>query len=98
MDITYLYMRCGFLYPTSIIGVDSRYIVGLQLTRSLNKETQTICVSEAVRHPNKPEIINSDQGSQYTNEHLESTLKLLGIIISIDGKGRAIDKAYIKRF
>lgn len=98
IDITYIPMRRGFLYLTAIIDVYSRFIVGWQLSNSLDKEIQTTLVREAVRRHGKPEIINSDQGSQYTCEHWVSTLKELGIQISMDGKGRATDNAYIERF
>ena len=91
------YLR-GFLYLTAIIDVYSRFVVGWQLSNSLDKETQTTLLRDAVGRYGKPEIINSDQGSQYTCEHWVSTLKELGIQISMDGKGRATDNAYIERF
>ena len=69
IDITYIPMRRGFLYLTAIIDVYSRFIVGWQLSNSLDKETQTAVLLEAVRRYGKPEILNSDQGSQYTCEH-----------------------------
>ena len=98
IDITYIPMRCGFLYQAAIIDVYSRFIVGWQLLNSLDKETQTNLVREAVRRHSKPVIINSDQESQYTCEHWLSTIKVLGIQVSMDGKGRATDNAYIERF
>jgi putative transposase len=91
-------MRRGFLYLTAIIDVYSRFVVGWQLSNSLDKETQTTLLRDAVGRYGKPEIINSDQGSQYTCEHWVSTLKELGIQISMDGKGRATDNAFIERF
>lgn len=98
IDITYIPMRRGFLYLTAIIDVYSRYIVGWQLSNSLDKETQTLVLREAVRRNGKPEIVNSDQGSQYTCQHWVSTLNELGIQISMDGRGRATDNAFIERF
>lgn len=98
IDITYIPMRRGFLYLTAIIDVYSRFIVGWQLSNSLDKETQTAVLLEAVRRYGKPEILNSDQGSQYTCEHWVSTFNELGIQISMDGKGRATDNAFIERF
>lgn len=98
IDITYVPMRKGFMYLTAIIDLYSRYIVGWQVSNSLEKETQTALLKTAVaRHPT-PEIINSDQGSQYTSQHWVETLKDLGIRISMDGKGRATDNAFIERF
>jgi putative transposase len=98
IDITYIPMKRGFLYLTAIIDVYSRYIVGWQLSNSLDKETQTALLLEAVRRYGKPEILNSDQRSQYTYEHWVNTLNELGIQISMDGRGRATDNAFIERF
>ena len=84
------------LHPN--IDIYSRFIVGWQIANSLNKETQTTVLQTAIARYGRPEIINSDQGSQYTCEHWVSTLKELGIEISVDGKGRATDTAFIERF
>jgi putative transposase len=98
IDITYIPMRSGFMYLTAIIDVYSRFIVGWQISNSLEKETQTDLLRAAIARYGKPEIINSDQGSQYTCEHWVSTLLEAGIRISMDGKGRATDNAFIERF
>ena len=98
IDITYIPMRHGFLYLTAIIDVYSRFIVGWQLSNTLEKETQTEVLLAAVRQYGKPEIVNSDQGSQYTCSHWINTLQEQGIQISMDGKGRATDNAFIERF
>ena len=66
IDITYIPMRRGFLYLTAIIDVYIRFIVGRLLSNTLDKETQTAVLQEAVHRYGKPEILNSDQGSQYT--------------------------------
>ena len=98
IDITYVPMKRGFLYLTAIIDVYSRFIVGWQISNSLNKENQTMVLKDAIAKYGKPEIINSDQGSQYTSAHWLTTLKELGIQASMDGKGRATDNAFIERF
>lgn len=98
IDITYIPMVSGFMYLTAVIDHYSRYIVGWQISNSLEKETQTELLSQCFRKHGKPEIINSDQGSQYTCEHWISFLKENGVKISMDGKGRATDNAYIERF
>ncbi len=98
IDITYIPMKCGFMYLTAIIDVYSRFIVGWPISNSLEKETQTELLRSAIARHGKPEIVNSDQGSQYTCEHWVSTLLDTGIKISMDGKGRATDNAFIKRF
>lgn len=98
IDITYIPMRRGFMYLTAIIDVYSRYIVGWQVSNTMEKETQTTLLESAMAQHGKPEIINSDQGSQYTSEHWVSYLKEHEIKISMDGKGRATDNAFIERF
>ena len=98
IDITYIPMRSGFMYLTAIIDVYSRFIVGWQVSNSLDKETQTEALHAAIARYGKPEIINSDQGAQYTCAHWVETLRSLGVRISMDGKGRATDNAFIERF
>lgn len=98
IDITYVPMASGFMYLTAIIDLYSRFIVGWDISNSLEKETQTELLQRAIRQYGKPEIINSDQGSQYTSEHWVSFIKEAGIQISMDGKGRATDNAIIERF
>ncbi|MEQ8681931.1 MAG: IS3 family transposase [Cyclobacteriaceae bacterium] len=98
IDITYIPMKNGFMYLTAIIDVYSRFIVGWQVSNSLDKETQTQVLLAAIERHGKPHIINSDQGSQYTSSHWVTTLQSLGIRISMDGKGRATDNTWIERF
>lgn len=98
IDVTYIPMKNGFMYLTAIIDVYSRFIVGWQLSNSLDKETQTRLLKAAIARHGAPEIINSDQGSQYTCDHWISTVTEYGIKISMDGKGRATDNAHVERF
>ena len=98
IDITYIPMRSGFMYLTAIIDVYSRFIVGWQISNSLEKETQTELLRASIVRYGRPEIVNSDQGSQYTCEHWVGTLQEAGIKISMDGKGRATENAFIERF
>lgn len=98
LDITYIPMAHGFMYLTAVIDIYSRFIVGWQISNSLEKETQTELVADCFAGHGRPEIINSDQGSQYTSEHWTSFLKENGVKISMDGKGRATDNAFIERF
>jgi putative transposase len=98
IDITYIAMQKGFMYLTAIIDVYSRYIVGWSLSNSLAAENSLNTLKEAILEHGKPEIVNSDQGSQFTClmwvEHLEKE----GVKISMDSKGRALDNIYIERF
>lgn len=98
IDISYIAMAKGFMYLTVIIDVYSRYIVGWKLSNTLDKESQTQVLKECITNYGTPEIVNSDQGSQYTSQHWVETLKKHGIQISMDGKGRAIDNIFIERF
>ena len=98
IDITYVPMKRGFMYLTAIIDLYSRYLVGWQLSNTLEKENQTALLRETIAIYGKPEILNSDQGAQYTCAHWVDCLNELGIRISMDGKGRATDNAIIERW
>lgn len=98
IDISYIPMKKGFMYLTVIIDVYSRFIVGWQISNSLEKQTQTELLNESIDRHGKPEIINSDQGSQYTSGNWINCLTEHEIKISMDGKGRATDNIYVERF
>ena len=98
IDITYIPMKNGFMYLTAIIDVYSRYIVGWGISNSLDSEASLNVLKQAMKDYGKPEIINSDQGSQFTCEDWIEYLKEKGIKISMDGKGRATDNIFIERF
>lgn len=101
IDITYVPMEKGFMYLTAIIDVYSRYIVGWNIFNSLDAENSLSVLKEAIANNGMPEIINSDQGSQFTcalwTEYIEKELEGK-IKISMDGKGRATDNIFIERF
>lgn len=98
IDISYIAMEKGFMYLTAIIDIYSRYLLGWKLSNTLDKENQTELLDQCVSKYGKPQIINSDQGSQFTSQHWVETLTQYKIKISMDGKGRAIDNVYIERF
>lgn len=98
IDITYIPMSKGFMYLTGVIDHYSRYLVGWSLHNTLEKETQTDLMTDLIVQYGKPNIINSDQGSQYTSANWVDYLDGNEIRISMDGKGRATDNAYIERF
>jgi len=98
IDITYIPMKNGFLYLTAIIDVYSRYVVGWGISNSLEADASLNVLKQAINDYGKPEIINSDQGSQFTCDDWVFYLKEQGIKISMDGKGRAIDNIFIERF
>lgn len=80
-----------------IIDLYSRYIVDYELSMTLDRQMVLGCLKRAFEQA-KPEIINSDQGSQFTNEDYIKLLQSEGIKISMDGKGRALDNIFVERF
>ena len=91
-------MAKGFLYLVAIIDVYSRFVVAWRLSNSLVAEWVVDTLQETIQRHGKPQIINSDQGSQFTCQQWVGYLSREQIIISMDGKGRAIDNVYIERF
>lgn len=98
IDITYIRMGRSFMYLTAIIDWHSRYIVSYELSDTLHVDSIIACVKKAIRSHGKPEIINSDQGSQFTSNEYVNILKAQDIRISMDGKGRWADNVIIERF
>lgn len=99
IDISYIPMRSGFMYLCAIIDVYSRCIVGWSVSNSMEANWVVNTLKEAIRKNGKPEIINSDQGTQFTSDEYTGYVKRLKTVkISMDGKGRATDNAYIERF
>jgi putative transposase len=97
-DITYIPMKKGFMYLTAIMDVYSRKIVGWSISNSLSALWCKKMLEEAIAKYGKPEIINSDQGTQYTSALWTQYLEKQEIQISMDGKGRALDNVWIERF
>jgi putative transposase len=97
IDITYIPLAKGFLYLVAIIDVYSRYVVGWSLSNTLEATWVRDTVRAAIAEHGAPEILNSDQGSQFTAEVYINELKNNDIQISMDGKGRAIDNIFIER-
>jgi len=98
IDITYIPMKNGFLYLTAIIDLYSRYIVGWGISNTLDADASLSVMKQAIKEHGKPEIINSDQGSQFTFEDWIEHMAKEGITVSMDGKGRALDNIFIERF
>ena len=95
-DITYIRLRRGFAYLVAILDWYSRYVVAWDLSLSLEAE---FCVStlERALDTSKPEIFNSDQGSQFTSETFTKRLESAGVSISMDGRGRVFDNIFVER-
>lgn len=98
IDITYIPMAKGFMYMTAIIDLYSRYVVGWDVFNSLNAENTLSVLKQAIEDHGTPEIINSDQGSQFTCSLWTEFVDQAGIKISMDGRGRATDNIFIERF
>lgn len=96
-DITYIPMNKGFMYLTAIIDLHTRMVLNWEVSNSMNAEWCAKMLEETIGKYGKPEIFNTDQGSQYTSDIHIKTLKNNGIRISMDGKGRAIDNIFIER-
>jgi putative transposase len=98
-DITYLPMARGYMYLFAIMDVKSRFIVGWSLSNTMDTDWIIKTISKAVNRYGAPDILNTDQGSQFTSEAYVNYVKQLRHTqISMDGKGRAIDNIFIERF
>jgi len=96
VDITYIKILTGFVYLVCLIDIFSRKIMGSALSTFLGTKSCIEALQKALMHGN-PEIINSDQGCQFTSSYWVNTLKLNNIQISMDGKGRWADNVFIER-
>lgn len=97
-DITYIRLEKGFAYLAAIIDWNTKKILSWRLSNSMDVSLTTSVLNEALSLYPKPEIFNTDQGSQYTaKEHIE-VLVDNKISISMDAKGRSIDNIVIERF
>lgn len=99
MDITYVPVGGGHMYLFAIIDLYSRYVVGWSLSNTMTSEWCRECLKTAIKRHGAPEMINTDQGSQFTApQFTEYVTKEENIAFSMDGKGRAIDNIFIERF
>jgi putative transposase len=95
-DITYIPLRGGFLYLAAVLDWFSRYVLAWRLSNTLEG---SFCVEalEVALGGARPEIFNSDQGSQFTSLAFTCCLERLGVAISMDGRGRALDNVFVER-
>ena len=96
-DISYLPMAHGFMYLVAILDVGSRKVLAWRLSNTLTADFCVEALEEAMSKYGKPEIFNTDQGSQFTGEEWITPLKAADVAISMDGKGRWIDNVFIER-
>ena len=97
-DITYIKLAKGFAYLAAIIDWNTKKILSWKLSNSMDVSLTTAVLKEALSCYPKPEIVNTDQGSQYTAKEHVNLLVQNGISISMDAKGRSIDNIVIERF
>ena len=95
-DITNLPMSRGFLYLVAIMDWHSRYVLAWKLSNTLEADFCIDALKEALSK-GQPEIFNTDQGSQFTNEAFSGLLLERGIKVSMDGKGRYLDNIFVER-
>lgn len=97
-DITYVPMESGFLYLCAVVDWYSRYILSWEISNTLTTDFCFKAVTDALKRGQKPEIFNTDQGSQFTSNDFTKALIDKGILVSMDGKGRALDNIFVERF
>ena len=95
-DITYIRTGKGFMYLVAIMDWSSRYVIAWELSNTLDGDFCVRVLKRALAL-GKPEIFNTDQGSQFTSDRFTRTLLDQGVQISMDGKGRALDNVFIER-
>lgn len=96
-DITYIPMEKGFMYLCAIIDLHTRFVLNWSVNNTMTAEWCSEVLQETIDKYGKPEIFNTDQGSQYTSDEHTKILLDNNIKISMDGKGRAIDNIFIER-
>lgn len=96
-DITYIRLSGGFVYLVAVMDWCSRQVLSWEVSTTMDDSFCVSALERALRLHPKPEIFNSDQGSQFTGKAFTEVLKDQDIDISMDGKGRAMDNIFIER-
>ncbi len=96
-DVTYLPLAQGFAYLVAILDLYSRKVLAFRVSNTLAPDFCIEALGEALRRYGAPEIFNTDQGSQFTDEDFTAVLAAKGVRISMDGKGRWIDNVFVER-
>jgi putative transposase len=95
-DITYIPMAQGFLYLVAVMDWFSRFVLSWAVSLTMELDFCVAALQGALRR-GRPEIFNSDQGSQFTSERFLGELEQRNIAISMDGRGRCLDNIFIER-
>jgi len=96
-DITYIPLAKGFIYLVAIMDWHSRAVLAWRISNTLHADFCVEALEEALRRFGRPEIFNTDQGSQFTSTDFTGVLKAHAIKISMDGKGRCMDNIFVER-
>jgi putative transposase len=96
-DITYVPLAHGFAYLVAVIDWYSRRVLSWRLSNSMDTSFCVEALEEALERFGKPEIFNTDQGSQFTAKGFVDVLRAAEVLISMDGKGRCIDNVFVER-
>ena len=96
-DVTYIPMRRGFLYLVAIMDWASRKVLAWRLSNTMEADFCVAALEDAIARYGRPDIFNTDQGSQFTSFAFTNTLRDAGIRISMDGRGRWMDNVFIER-
>ena len=96
-DITYIPVRHGFMYLVAIMDWATRHVLAWRLSNTLDAAFCTDALDAALAKYGKPEIFNTDQGSQFTGDAFAGRLRAAEVRISMDGRGRWLDNVFIER-
>jgi putative transposase len=96
-DITYIPVRRGFLYLVAIMDWATRHVLAWRLSNTMDTGFCIEALREAMARHGRPEILNTDQGSQFTSLDFTGVLEDAGVAISMDGRGRCMDNIFIER-
>ena len=96
-DITYIPVRRGFLYLVAIMDWATRHVLAWRLSNTMDARFCIEALNAALAEHGKPEIFNTDQGSQFTSLDFTDALKDAKVAISMDGRGRCMDNIFIER-
>jgi putative transposase len=96
-DITYIPMRRGFLYLVAVMDWATRKLLSWRLSNTLEAEFCIAALEEALARYGRPDIFNTDQGSQFTSPRFVEVLTGAGVRVSMDGRGRWMDNVFIER-
>jgi putative transposase len=96
-DITYIPMRRGFLYLVAVMDWSTRKVLSWRVSNTMDVEFCIEALEDALARFGRPDIFNSDQGSQFTSPRFTGVLQAAGVRISMDGRGRWMDNVFIER-